>query len=242
MEGEGLQMKYYKGCIIKTMCLLAMSLFLSACASKMAILPDLKVIDIPALNAIHEAELGDTIVSKGKVYNYDAIELSNEIHAGDGFIMEKITIPPQILIAKLKNKKWTYYFGENVICYDFLTGSKIKRGGLKVSNERVLIFGFASYIGYKPKPQPIIKYIKSKALNKPSYSQELIYNGRSGNNVKFLYRELLDQMMRTPFNQEIQYDLEESKTVGFKGVRIEIIEATNTYLKYRVLKSFPDSM
>ena len=46
--------------------------------------------------------------------------------------------------------------------------------------------------------------------------------------------------MRLPFTQEVQYDLSESSTIGFKGARIEIAEATNTYLSYKVIESFPD--
>ena len=48
-------------------------------------------------------------------------------------------------------------------------------------------------------------------------------------------------MMRPAFTQDIQYDLKESNIIGFKGVRIEIIEATNRHIKYKVLNSFPDS-
>jgi hypothetical protein len=47
--------------------------------------------------------------------------------------------------------------------------------------------------------------------------------------------------MRAPFSQEIQYDLADGNIIGFKGVRIEVIEAANTQIKYRVLASFPDN-
>jgi hypothetical protein len=36
--------------------------------------------------------------------------------------------------------------------------------------------------------------------------------------------------------------LSTEQTIGFKTVRIEVIEATNTRIKYKVLASFPDSL
>ena len=88
-----------------------------------------------------------------------------------------------------------------------------------------------------------VSFTKTKIIdqNNPTFQQELIYNGRHEDNIKFLYRELSNDLMRPAFTQDIQYDLKESNTIGFKGVRIEIIEATNRYIKYRVSKSFPDS-
>ena len=46
--------------------------------------------------------------------------------------------------------------------------------------------------------------------------------------------------MRPAFAQEVQYDLGEDSVIGFKGVRIEVVEATNRLLTYKVLTSFPD--
>ena len=45
-------------------------------------------------------------------------------------------------------------------------------------------------------------------------------------------------MARSAFTQEVQYDLKESKIIGFKNVRIEVIEATNSSITYKVLKAF----
>jgi hypothetical protein len=73
-----------------------------------------------------------------------------------------------------------------------------------------------------------------------SFQQELIYNGRSGDTLKFLYREISDNYLRNAFTQDVQYDLRDGKILGFKGARIEIIEANNRFLKYRVIASFPE--
>mgnify|MGYP001043013533 CR=1 FL=1 len=53
-----------------------------------------------------------------------------------------------------------------------------------------------------------------------------------------MYREYINDMARPAFNQELQYDLNESNIIGFKGLRIEVILATNTKIEYKVLSSF----
>lgn len=58
---------------------------------------------------------------------------------------------------------------------------------------------------------------------------------------KFLYREYTSDILRTPFSQEVQYDLKDGAVIEFKGARIEVLDATNTKIKYRVDSSFPDS-
>ena len=74
----------------------------------------------------------------------------------------------------------------------------------------------------------------------PNFRQELIYGGRVGNQIKVTYREFSGDFVRSAFAQEAQYDLSTEQTIGFKGVRIQVLEATNTRLRYKVLKSFPD--
>jgi hypothetical protein len=71
-----------------------------------------------------------------------------------------------------------------------------------------------------------------------SFRQELIYNGRTGETVKFLYREIKDSYLRAPFTQEVTYDLKEGDVIGFKGARLKVIKATNTKIKYSITKTF----
>ena len=59
-----------------------------------------------------------------------------------------------------------------------------------------------------------------------------------GNILKFVYIEFSSTMIRSAFNQNIQYDLNDGSIIGFKEARIEVIEATNTNIKYKVIKHF----
>jgi len=77
--------------------------------------------------------------------------------------------------------------------------------------------------------------------SKPSIQQELIYNGRHDDTIKFLYRELSSEFVKKFFSQDVLFDLTKSNIIEFKGVRIEIIEASDNYLEYKVLSSFIES-
>ena len=66
------------------------------------------------------------------------------------------------------------------------------------------------------------------------YSRELIYQGRDGNNLKFFYREFNDDFRRPAYDQEVQYDLDESDYAQFKGLTIRIVEANNEYLTFEI--------
>jgi hypothetical protein len=45
-------------------------------------------------------------------------------------------------------------------------------------------------------------------------------------------------MIRPAFNQDLSYDLNEGKTIGFKGLRIEIIKTSNIGIEYKVQEYF----
>ena len=80
--------------------------------------------------------------------------------------------------------------------------------------------------------------VEKVVSSQTNFVQELIYNGRSGDTLKFIYRELSDNLLRAAFTQEIQYDLSQSSEIGFKDVRIEVIEASNTSITYKMLSNF----
>jgi hypothetical protein len=222
--------------------LLAVVVFAGCATPKQAIAPRIETIDVPPLNEERRGELGDTLVQKGKVFTYDAVRLENTVTAGDGVLLKKLTLDPGVLKASMMGKERIYYSTPNLIVYDGMLGTQMQLGGLAVSlkDEKDVRFHLNGAVVMKPKPQPILTKIQISAPERPSFRQEFIYNGRTGDTLKFLYREFGSDFMRAPFSQEAQYDLKDGNTIGFRGLRIEVIEASNTAIKYRVLASFPD--
>jgi len=77
-------------------------------------------------------------------------------------------------------------------------------------------------------PHEIITY------HEKSFRQEFIYNGRSKDMIKIQYREFNNDLARPSFYQDLVYDLSESRIIGFRGMTIEVIEATNSLIKFIV--------
>ncbi len=73
----------------------------------------------------------------------------------------------------------------------------------------------------------------------PDYRQDtLIYIGKFENKITLGYREFVGDIARPAFSNDVTYDLSESKILGYKRARLEVIEATNTGIKYKVLANF----
>jgi hypothetical protein len=80
--------------------------------------------------------------------------------------------------------------------------------------------------------------VKLSRTSLNSFQQTLLYNGRTGNRIAFGYREFSNNAARPAFNNDVTYDLDESKIIGYKGARIEIIKATNTEITYKFTSGF----
>jgi hypothetical protein len=225
--------------------LVAFIVLFSGCATpRQVITPKLQIVDLPPLGEERTSELGETLVQKGKTYTYDAVRLGNSVTAGDGFLVKKLTLEPGVLKASMRDDERIFYTTDSLAVYDAVLGTHMQVGGLAVSlkDEKDIKFVMNGRAVMTPKPEPVLTKTQITDTTRPSFRQELIYNGRSGDTLRFLYREYSSDALRAPFSQEIQYDLKDGSTIGFKGVRIQVIEATNTKLKYRVVSSFPDAL
>jgi hypothetical protein len=76
------------------------------------------------------------------------------------------------------------------------------------------------------------------AAESNNFQQSLLYNGRVGQIITIAYREFSGNRARPAFNNEVKYDLSVSKVLSYKGARIEVIDADNNQIEYRVLSNF----
>ena len=59
-----------------------------------------------------------------------------------------------------------------------------------------------------------------------------------GDKIDVGYREFSNNNARPAFNNDVEYDLTQSRTIGYKGAQLEVIEATNQHIQYRVIRNF----
>ena len=212
----------------KAVCIFFFVVILVGCSSTPAPLAKLEHISSPKLNETVYAELGDTVVRYTIAATKPSWKLltSRPIQKGAspvraGTVLQPITSEDDYegfwggLCRHKTTGEWCFGMTAFGVC-NALTCSTM-------GPEEVLA-------------EPA-NYIEASSRN---IDQQLIYNGKVDNNIKFTYREFTNSgLARDAFTQDVQYDLNEGAVIGFKGARLEVIEATNRQVKYRVLRHFP---
>lgn len=212
----------------------------SGCASTQTIPPQIEQIDRPALGAVVEIELGETAVESGRRRSLPGLALSNELTWGDGVLRKRFTVAPGRLAARQSDARHTYYFSDRMTARDPLLGTApYASGGLCRANDgsgpvRGFITPGLCVLSWNATPQ--VRDIRIDEADEGARRRELIYHGRADGKVRFLYRETAGDDARQ--SQSIDYDLNHSAVIGFRGARLEVLEADNTRLRYRLLAPF----
>jgi len=70
--------------------------------------------------------------------------------------------------------------------------------------------------------------------SKGAFRADFIYQGYARGVLRFSYREFRDGLARPAFTQELTYEAETdgTATIGFKGMRIKVLKATNQNVTY----------
>ena len=116
----------------------------------------------------------------------------------------------------------------------FLVSWKGKRDKYKLC---LIQSGFASGC-IKKLSEDAVKSGETFIYAENSFQQSVEYAGKSGNILKFNYSEFINGFARQSFTREFQVDLSEGKIAAYKGAIIEILEATNVQIKYKVIRNF----
>ena len=77
-----------------------------------------------------------------------------------------------------------------------------------------------------------------QAYARDAFQQTLIYSGKVGDKINIGYREFSSDYARPAFNNDVEYDLSESNVIGYKGARLEILEATNESITFKLIRNF----
>lgn len=185
------------------------------------------------LNIVKNAEIGDKLIEKGTKLISDAILIDSipqsKIH--DNLTIKSGDVLPIVLVYegyKLYSNNPDNIHLDNGIAVSIKYGYAYP---YRFSN----IGTFQLLMGKEK-----IKFTETSSEKncEKCFKQQFLFNGKVNNSLKFTYREFINDMARPAFNQDLQYDLSESNIIGFKGLRIEVLKATNVNIEYKVLSSF----
>ncbi|WP_312741647.1 hypothetical protein [Cedecea neteri] len=222
---------------MKQLCFIAVLAFLLAgCTSpKYNYAPKTESYSEPPIGSINTAYVGDSLIKQGVSQVSDGLKVVSPARVSWAY-----TVTPGLLKKIGEDEKADYYF---------LTGSNDSANvdkaaladmwqGIMVEKKTnalcvITVFGVTACETNMP-----IEKAKLQMSGDSSFQQALLYNGKVGNKINIGYREFSANTARPAFNNDVEYDLSESKTIGYKGARFEVIEASNQSIKYKIISNF----
>jgi len=189
------------------------------------------------LNKQFSSEIGESMVSTGEIIKSDGIKITKGFEIKSGFTKFNYEEGDNYPFVKIQNGYKIYYSKRNFKDGRYW-GVAID---IKKSNESFPIL--ISVVGIIAK---LKKYnIENNFINVEiadlcdnCYQLEFIYGGKKGDILMFTYREFIGDTARPTFFQNIEYDVSEDKIIGFKGLRLKILDSSNTSIEYEILSDF----
>lgn len=212
------------------------SLVITACATPdFNYLPRSIEISKPPIGSVQVAYVGDMLLQQGKYIEHDSIYLPEKIEVSWGYDL----LPGYYLKKGEDQNSETYYPGGGQdgggVHKAALADPWIAVMAYKERNELCIITNFNALVC-----KPTSSFVRKKKLivTEDSFQQTLIYSGKIGNIIHIGYREFSNNIARPAFNNDVKYDLTSSDIIGYKGARLNIINATNEKITYIILSNF----
>ena len=212
-------------------------LALSACATvSYNYVPETRLQGSPPIGEVRTVSIGESLLTQGVVTTFDVIEVP------------KATKVSVIVVGKGTYRKvgsegpFEYYGTDSDARAGKFGGSANIYHSITIRIETTT--GSTCFIGdgLKMCPTPPVKLEFTRATGTSQapteLQQTLLYNGKVGNKLNIGYREFRGDLARPAFSNEVEYDLNESPVIGYKGAALEVIQATNRSITYKVLSNF----
>jgi len=191
---------------------------------------------LPSIGEVTVTPVGDPLLTQGLMTIFDTIEVPKTTNVSiitiENGAYRKVGFDERFEYYKTYNGKKSGKFGGSSGIYSSVT--------IRIE----IPTGITCFIGdgYEMCPTPAVKleHIKSSdtLLSLTDLQQTLLYNGKVGNRIKVGYREFRGDLARPAFSNDAEYDLNESNIIGYKGASLEVIEANNRSIKYKVISNF----
>jgi len=206
-------------------------LFLSGCAVNYVPAQKTSIeIEEPKVGEVVTAQVGDHMLRKGVVVEEEMLSVKTPV---DGILYDiMVGVYPEVGQTSDEEKLFSSSGVIRSAISDPVQFLSVKKDA---PSEACVVTVYGARACYSAD----IEMVKRVSEHAASFYQTLIYSGRIGNKVNISYREFSSNIARPAFNNDVEYDLSASKQIGYKGAQIEVINADNSSITYRVLNSFP---
>ncbi len=186
-------------------------------------------VDYPTVGAVTTKFVGDHLVEKGTITKHDALTVLRPI---DGVAYD---IPARTYTQIGSNSEGDFFSAIGVTKNPFADPVSAlclgKQAGAELCVATPFTNAAACYKGQWRRDTVTSETGKN-------FKQTLIYSGRIGDKLNISYREFSGGLARDAFTNSIEYDLSVSNTIGYKGAEIEVIEADNRKIVYKLVSNF----
>lgn len=201
----------------------------------------------PPLNQVVIRGVGEELLKQGRFFQARVLEVTAPVSVATLPGIVVWTISPGLYRFSGSDQEASYYrlggFGEQsgTVTRAWL-GAPVTSLMLKrLNNELCVIYGaFNDFRCGKSEPSSW-REVKRNAWVENSIQQTLIYNGKYGDQIRIGYREFSHSYARPAFSNDVSYDLQESSLISYRGAMLEILEATNVFIRYKVIKNFNEA-
>ncbi len=195
----------------------------------------------PKIGESATAPVGGVVYSEFKYQSRVAYKIQNNYSGGLG--LGQISVAKGDLLVKADLSGEVVYCTLSLAYVDPLVGPFRTACFIDTNNDGEFEKAKAApgSVWFETEIAPSLAYDESEQVlpQSDSFKYELLYQGISKNALKLLYREYLNDFARPAFYQDVIYDLESKPTtITFRTVRIEVINADNSRIAYRVLSGF----
>jgi len=229
-----------------TLCILALAIALTGCAAtQYNYTAQIEEISNPPIGQTAKVSVGDAMLSQGKSKKMDVLIFDQDTPLPTN----RLIIKQGYLVKAGEDQNFEYFVasdrqGSSKFFSNSMLGTPDAVESLALNKATKTI----SVVSRMPPPYPSMKLEEKSSIpikpgmmsfSDPAYFQQtLIYNGKTGSKISIGYREFSGDIARPAFSNEAQYDLSESNTIGYKGARIEVVNASNQEIEYRVIQNF----
>ena len=162
---------------------------------------------------------------------------------GDAVTTDAIVLPKNAIFGEITVEAGTYPLAAENEEYKQYQHVRLIKNGRQLNHGKLYIFKKVEEANNLCLSRKVCKVAefslgKTTTYSRSSNQQTLIYSGKIGNRITLGYREFVNEIARPAFSNDVNYDLSESTTLGYKGARVQVISATNTEITYKVLAGF----
>lgn len=195
-----------------------------------------KVVQNYAIGESQEANIGDSIIEKGRIlYKEGSLDEFKAVkNVGDCY--RKGNLYDVIYKDRKDDSYYVRYCAQREM-------------GVRVDKDGVLLNPYAYYrntglwvdhlmikVDARAGEKLFEPYKDKWSAREGSYKMEIVYSGMSGDNIKATYREYKDDLARPAFFQDLVYNLNKSRVIRYKNFKVKILDATNQHIEYVVME------